>query len=468
MNILSKISIDTKKFISLLSIIMLIFFNNSVLRVLKDTLIISGNSSIETVHFVKSFLVMPASMLFIYFYTKLSLTLKQNKMIYYILSLFAIFFAIYSLFIHPLHYYLHPNYKTVMLLTQQYPSFKWLFILYGSWSYVLFYIFSELWTSVALNLIFWQFANSINNIVQAKKHYVLFSVLGNIGMILGGWLILHFFNSNVQFDNKISIISFIISLIIIVIMLIYKYIFNNIALPSQVLIEKPKSKFKFYDIIKVLIDSQYLRYMMLMVFCYHMTSNLIEITWKSIVRSYVASSSDYAYYMGIVYMLSGIVSILFFYISQQFIRRASWKTISLFIPLFLSVVICFFHISLMYSRYQNYNFISLKIIALIGSVYYICNRVLKYSLFDPTKEIAYIPLNNDLKLKGKAMIDVFGSKFSKAISGYIQAFLLMIIPGSTQISISYYLIYIVIFCLIIWVISIKKLFIKYEKVANSS
>ncbi len=463
-----KLLSNDKKFTCLLTIIILTFFNNSILRVLKDTLIVSGNSSIEVVHFIKSFLVMPISILFVYFYTKLTLSIKQSRVIYYILSFFALFFALYSLVIYPFRDMIHPSQAMINNLKIAYPSMKWGLTLYGSWSYSLFYIIAELWSSVTLNLIFWQFANSINNIKEAKKNYVYFGVLGNIGMISGGGLISYSFHSNANFGIKISAISMIISIITLCILCIYRAIFNSVALNSDVLLQKSeKNKFKFQDLLGVFVNSKYLRNMMMLVFCYHMSSNLIEVTWKAAFRASVTNESLYARYMGIIYMISGSLSILLFYMPQQLMKRASWKTIAMIVPITLTVLASVFYIISLYAKYtRSYDLFSLQVLSLAGAVYYICNRFLKYGIFDPVKEIAYIPLKHDLKVKGKAMIDVFGSKFSKATSGYIQALLLTIMPSSTQISISYYLGYIVIFCMLIWIISINSLSVEYEKIAN--
>lgn len=53
-------------------------------------------------------------------------------------------------------------------------------------------------------------------------------------------------------------------------------------------------------------------------------------------------------------------------------------------------------------------------------------RASKYTLFDATKEISFIPLSRECKLKGKAAIDGVGSRLGKSGGSFIHQGLLMI------------------------------------------
>ena len=78
----------------------------------------------------------------------------------------------------------------------------------------------------------------------------------------------------------------------------------------------------------------------------------------------------------------------------------------------------------------------------------------KYSLFDPTKEIAFIPLDEETKVKGKAAVDVVAARFGKSGGSMVQNVLLFF---GTLATITPYL---AVVCLVIglfWLSAVKVL-----------
>jgi AAA family ATP:ADP antiporter len=110
-------------------------------------------------------------------------------------------------------------------------------------------------------------------------------------------------------------------------------------------------------------------------------------------------------------------------------------------------------------------------VVMLGLAVNAFGKAVKYSLFDPTKEMAYIPLDPELKVKGKAAVDVIGGRGGKSGGSYIQMGLLTIFMGAPLYQLVPIIAPIVVGVVALWILSVfglSKKFIKMTEERSSA
>jgi AAA family ATP:ADP antiporter len=103
----------------------------------------------------------------------------------------------------------------------------------------------------------------------------------------------------------------------------------------------------------------------------------------------------------------------------------------------------------------------LMLAVIFGTAQNFISKSAKYSLFDPTKEMAYIPLDQESKVKGKAAIDVVGARLGKAGGSVIQQVLIVSL-GSLAATTPY--IAVILFGIIFaWIFAAKALSVRFNE-----
>ena len=195
--------------------------------------------------------------------------------------------------------------------------------------------------------------------------------------------------------------------------------------------KKDKPKLHFKDSLKYLLTNKYMLLMAVIVISYGMCINLIEVTWKSQLRLQYPNSNDYSTFMGNFSRITGIVSVLvMFFVTGNVVRRLGWKIAAIITPIVLILTGTGFF-SFMIFRDSLSGFVALfsttplMLAVMFGAAQNITSKSSKYALFDPTKEMLYIPLNQEEKVKGKAAIDVVGARLGKSGGSLIQTVLII-------------------------------------------
>jgi AAA family ATP:ADP antiporter len=78
--------------------------------------------------------------------------------------------------------------------------------------------------------------------------------------------------------------------------------------------------------------------------------------------------------------------------------------------------------------------------------------------------MAYVPLDEQLKTRGKAAADMIGTKLGKSSSALIQSMLFVLIPSATYATISPFLMCIFMIVCIVWIWAVIELNKEYKSV----
>jgi len=225
--------------------------------------------------------------------------------------------------------------------------------------------------------------------------------------------------------------------------------------------EEEKPKLSLWESLCYLFSSKYLGFIAILVIAYGISMNLVEVTWKSQLKAHFPASNDYFQFMGRFSFWTGIVTILFILSTKGIVRRYGWFTGAIITPLMMLITSALFFAFVLFKANLDglmdyFGVTSIYMAVMIGALQNILTKGTKYSLFDPTKEMAYIPLDQELKVKGKAAVDVIGGRLGKSGGGFIQ-FTLLTLTAGTLTTIAPYLFGTMVLALLTWVSAVKGL-----------
>lgn len=468
---------EHKKFLPMAAMMFCILLNYSTLRSIKDGFVVTAIGP-EAISFLKLYIVLPLAIIAMVAYVKLCDILKQENVFYVVTGFFIAYFALFTFLLYPYPDLVHPNPETISALSNEYPNFKWFIRIVGKWSFATFYAMSELWGSMMLSLLFWQFANQITKTEEAKRFYSMFGMLANLSLLLTAYILDYFLSKDTHIVSEhLKFVPLLLIMIMsgMVIMLLYRWINKNVLTDPRFydgagkVVKKNKVKLSLGESFKMIFTSKYLALIALLVLAYGVSVNLVEGIWKAKILQLYPNTEDYARYMGHFIGWQGFIAILFMIIGSNILRKVSWFTAAMVTPVMMLVTGIAFFAFIFFGNdiamYATGILVSgpLAAAVMIGMIQNILSKATKYSLFDATKNMAYIPLDKDLRVKGQAAVEVIGGRFGKSGGGVIQSTFFILLPSFTFMDATPYFAGIFFVIVILWIYAVKALNKEYQK-----
>ena len=309
-----------------------------------------------------------------------------------------------------------------------------------------------------------QCANDVTSLHQAKRFYPLFAVFGNFAPIVSGKVMsllvsLQKTKDDVGFQSTLQGLASIKNSVCLGIIVLYHLVYDladkrqrreekerindmlvNAKKGDTVEVEVTfggktvkKTKPTMRQSLSELSKSWELKSMATMVVCYNLCIELTEVLWKALLRKTYTTKSAYMEFMATFSQTVGWVTIVMQLIAPSIIRTLGWKGSAMLVPLSMGAfAIWFFTSAAGIGEAVGSAASPLTTALLIGTLLNVVSKVTKYSLFDPCKEMAYIPLGPEAKVKGKAAVDVFGARLGRSIGSASQQLIMLASGGAAS------------------------------------
>jgi len=474
---------ELKKVVPLGLMFFNILFSYTILRDTKDVLVVTApGSGAEIIPFLKTYVNLPGAIAFTALYSQLTNKYSRTTVFNGIVLTFIAFFATFALFIYPNAALLHPTAFCAYLASILPSGFAAPIAILRNWTYAVFYTMAELWGSVVVSLLFWGFANEVTSVSEAKKYYPLFGLGANVALIFSGQFVRFVSGLRVAaaaggaaVDPWAQSLRYLMGGVCtsgVAIIWLFRYMQTKVMTdpecvdPNASKKAKTKTSMGLRDSAQFLAASPYIRNLAALVICYGMSINIVEVSWKAKLKMAFPNPNDYSMFMGTFSSITGSVTLFMMLLGRRIFKVWGWGVAALFTPTILAVTAAIFFSLIIFEGaaapiVATLGTTPLMLAVFVGAAQNILSKSSKYSLFDPCKEMAYIPLDPESKTKGKAAVDVIGNPLGKSGGSFIQQIMIFSF-GSLALS-TPYLAAILFAIMLVWIRSARSLNVMFKE-----
>lgn len=416
-----------REIIFLAAVSFFLAFNYFILKSIKETLLVtSPDAGAEAIPFVKMWFLFPATLLFLGVFTWLASRISLKVAVSFMIVLFLSSYALFAFVLYPLRESLHLH--SLADSMQLYLPKGWMALsaMVRYWSFSFFYVMAECWCTMIYSVVFWGYANAAIRYSDAKKYYPYLTLAGTTSALIAGpltmFLTSDYFHQMVSKQSEDWTVALygLITVVLVNGILALWFFWNGCpeALQDSNNSQDPPLRTAFINLFK----SKYLLALAGMCLTYNLVINMTDVVWKNELVKLYPDPSHYSSYLGSIMIYIGLIStLLTIFVTRPSLEKYGWTKTALLTPLIALATggVFFFAI---------FGAFPLEWIAFLGSMHICLSSAGKYTLFEPTKEMAFIPLSSSDKLYGKAVIDGVGARLGKTSSSMIYQSMLVIFP----------------------------------------
>lgn len=438
-------------------------FNYTLLRNVKEALVVTANVGAAVLPFIKVWAILPTVAIMMAVFTFLARHVSQESLFQGIVGGFLLFFLVFLYVLYPARTILYPATLVEWLQTHLSGGGLSAIGMIGHWPLTLFYVIAESWGVIVLSVLFWGLVNLLIPLSEARLLYPLLNISGHCGCMLAGQI--PFFVRKMPPDQVLSLLMgcVLVSCLCIMWLIHHLYRIPHVSTHASMPFSRQDSSNapSMYQSLRIVMRQPALQAIAMMVAGFSLLVHTTEVFWKDSLQQLYPDFRDYNAYVGNISTYVSILSIPMAFLVPTLLRLFGWKRVALIPPVLLSISSAAFCLSFLYvlslsgtARFEVGSG-AFDLLMSFGCLHMTLALSCKYALFDPTKEMAFIPLNPAQKWTGKAAIDGLGSRLTQSTSSLIMQGGIMIF-GSLA-ACAPYLFPLLFFIFILWIRAIYAL-----------
>lgn len=420
-------------FFLMFSIVLLLSVNFTILRSVRSTLaVVDLGTGANTIPLFELFGALPGSILMTWGLSWLMNRISIQKVFLVTMALFLGFFLVFALGLYP----------SLVALRQKGEIGGGLLQICS----MLFYVMGELWKPALAIILFWGLVNQYTPLADAKKLYAPLMLGGSIGAILAGPLVSlctsetlwrWFSLSSERWTHALGLMMFAISILGVLTALLYHRLWSYFTSYAQesTTASSVREHFSLKESLSLCIQNPQLRLLSWIVIADYIAYSLGEVIFLDLLKHKFPAACDYCNYMGTLSSWSGLLTVISaLFITPFILRRCQWVVAAIATPLSLLIIGGIFFL-LLSGKTMSLTLFGwheerwLAAVVLFGSLLYCLCRAAKYTLFDTSKELAFILMPAFQKMRGKLVVDGICSRLGRGSAAALSLSLIHLFGG---------------------------------------